>query len=251
MKIGNVREKISNFALVIHKPIIMKQKLSLFLLIFLMPLIVMAQKDVTTFLGIPVDGSKSEMKKKLMSKGFIPKLSGKNEYFEGEFNGTDVQIHIVTNNNKVYRLMICDANTKDEANIKIRFNRLVSQFEKNKRYSCLDDYTIKDGVDISYEMAVNNKNFDAIFYQNPDTTKFSFNELGQQLKQELLNNYTEEQLLNPTDEIKTEIMQMIISKSVELASKKIVWFRIVEFYGKYYITMYYDNGYNQADGEDL
>lgn len=32
-----------------------------------------AQNDVTTFLGIPVDGFKSEMKQKLVSKGFVPK----------------------------------------------------------------------------------------------------------------------------------------------------------------------------------
>ena len=30
-----------------------------------------------------------------------------------------------------------------------------------------------------------------------------------------------------------------------------VWFMIVEHAGEYYITMYYDNEYNHADGEDL
>lgn len=49
-----------------------------------------AQNDVTTFLGIPVDGFKSEMKQKLVSKGFVPKKVGTNEFLEGEFNGTDV-----------------------------------------------------------------------------------------------------------------------------------------------------------------
>ncbi len=33
---------------------------------------------------------------------------------------------------------------------------------------------------------------------------------------------------------------------------KPVWFRICEeSLGKYYITMYYDNEYNHANGEDL
>ena len=31
----------------------------------------LAQKDVTKFLGIPVDGTKAEMKKKLQEKGFV------------------------------------------------------------------------------------------------------------------------------------------------------------------------------------
>lgn len=99
-----------------------------------------AQNDVTTFLGIPVDGFKSEMKQKLVSKGFVPKKVGANEFLEGEFNGTDVHVYIATNNNKVYRIMLCDANTQNEANIKIRFNKLVSQSvrrnnEGNSKYS--------------------------------------------------------------------------------------------------------------------
>ena len=33
--------------------------------------------------------------------------------------------------------------------------------------------------------------------------------------------------------------------------KKVVWFMISEHYGKYYISMFYDNEYNHSDGEDL
>ena len=63
-----------------------------------------AQGDVTKFLGIPVDGYKSEMRRKLEAKGFV--WNSLLECLEGEFNGTDVQVHIVTNNNKVYRIMV-------------------------------------------------------------------------------------------------------------------------------------------------
>lgn len=38
---------------------------------------------------------------------------------------------------------------------------------------------------------------------------------------------------------------------MEMLFKKSVWFRICEQYGEYYIAMYYDNEYNQANGEDL
>ena len=38
---------------------------------------------------------------------------------------------------------------------------------------------------------------------------------------------------------------------MEAISKKSVWFMISEFSGKYYITMFYDNEYNRANGEDL
>ena len=111
---------------------------------------VQAQKDVTKFLGIPVDGFKSEMKQKLISKGFTPKKVGANEFLEGEFNGTDVHVYIVTNNNKVYRIMLCDANTQNEADIEVRFNNLVKQFENNKRYAALSDFAIDDTENISY-----------------------------------------------------------------------------------------------------
>ena len=93
---------------------------SLFLLLLVfVSLGAIAQKDVTKFLGIPVDGTKSEMKNKLIAKGFT--FNRQNDNLEGEFNGQQVQVFIGTNNNKVCRIMVCDANTCGEADIKIRF----------------------------------------------------------------------------------------------------------------------------------
>ena len=102
------------------------------------------QNDVTTFLGIPVDGYKPQMIQKLKSKGFV--IEQGVDALTGEFNGTNVNVFIVTNNNKVYRIMLCDAITQDEANIKIRFNKLVSQFEKNPRYITDSDYSIPEST---------------------------------------------------------------------------------------------------------
>lgn len=45
-------------------------------IITLLTVAVYAQKDVTTFLGIPIDGFKSEMRKKLIAKGYVPKKVG-------------------------------------------------------------------------------------------------------------------------------------------------------------------------------
>lgn len=210
-----------------------------------------AQGDVTTFLGIPVDGYKSEMKQKLIAKGFTPKKIGNNEFLEGEFNGTDVHVYIVTNNNKVYRIMLCDANTRGEADIKIRFNNLVSQFKNNKRYVTFEDYTLPESEDISYEMTVHSKNYDAVFYQIPDMEKTDTLALSKRVINEMLKKYTQEQLENPTEEIKQESKSVALELGIDLLFKKTVWFRISEHYGKYYITMYYDNEYNHANGEDL
>ena len=208
-------------------------------------------KDVTTFLGIPVDGTVSSMKQKLVSKGFVPKKFGDEEYLEGEFNGCNVNVYIRTNNNKVYRIMLADNFTVDEAQIKIRFNNLVSQFENNKRYFSLDKYTLSDEEDISYEMTVHNKNYEAAFYQVPDMEKTYTLALQEKVRNELLSKYTEAELKNPSEEITKEIQNTAIKIGMEMMFMKPVWFKIVRVNGEYYICMFYDNIYNQADGENL
>ena len=209
------------------------------------------QKDVTSFLGIPVDGTVLSMKQKLVSKGFVPKKFGDEEYLEGEFNGCNVNVYIRTNNNKVYRIMVADNNTVDEAQIKIRFNNLVSQFENNKRYFSLDKYTLSDEEDISYEMTVHNKNYEAAFYQVPDMEKTYTLALQEKVRNELLSKYTEAELKNPSEEITKEIANTTIKIGAELMLMKPVWFKIVRVNGEYYICMFYDNEYNRSHGEDL
>lgn len=204
-----------------------------------------AQKDVTKFLGIPVDGTKSEMIQKLKAKGFHTNPYNK-DVLEGRFNGTDVNLFIQTNNDKVCRIMLCDANSVDERSIQIRFNNLCRQFEKNPKYLSTSDNLIPDNEDIAYGIMVNNKRYKAIFYQKPaelsDTTV-----MQEKLIPLLLEKYTPEQLANPTEGIAKELMEYMI----DLCSKKPVWFMISDNFGKYYIAMFYDNEYNRANGEDL
>lgn len=170
-------------------------------------------KDVTKFLGIPVDGTKAAMIQKLKAKGF-KRISYDSDVMEGEFNGRYVQISVVTNNNKVYRVVVMDKHPTSETNIKIRFNSLCQQFQYNNRYSPFSqDQTLSDEEDISYEMSIHNKRYEAAFYQN---------------------SYL-------TDKEKTPYPNFF----------KIVWFVIDKDYSDYRIVMYYDNEYNKAHGEDL
>ena len=205
-------------------------------------LFIYAQQDVTKFLGIPVDGSKSEMIQKLKAKGYTSSPLDK-DVLVGEFNGADVNIHVVTNNNKVYRRMICDVNNIDERAIQIRFNRLCEQFVNNSKYSSLplEEYMIPDDEDISYEITVHKKRYEAVFYQKTDET-FMAKQIEAAFPQ-----YTKEQLANPSEELRAEIVNFV----TQYISKKAVWFMINERLGKYCITMYYDNEYNNANGEDL
>ena len=118
-------------------------------------------QNVIKFLGIPVDGTKREMITKLVAKGY--ELDSESDALFGEFNGIDAVIAIQTVNNRVWRIGISDLNTINEANIKIRFNNLFDQLSNNAKYELVDGCKLKDSDDISYEMHIHNKRFDAIF----------------------------------------------------------------------------------------
>lgn len=203
-----------------------------------------AQKDVTLFLGIPVDGYKPEMIKKLKSKGFTS-IPLKEDILKGEFNGTDVNIYIGTNNNKVWRIAVADANTRKEGDIKIRFNNLCQQFNNNKNYISLSDsaiqkYTISEDEDISYELSVNKKRYEAVFYQKPTDYDSLAIEKNNLFKKEQFNEEDKERL------------RVILRRMFDAYnSKKVVWFSILERTGEYYIVIFYENRFNSANGEDL
>ena len=215
-----------------------------FFTLFIFPAGLHAQKDVTEFLGIPVDGSKSEMLKKVTDKGFTISPNEK-DVLEGEFNGTDVFIIIATNNNKVRRLAVVDANPTNETNIKVRFNKLLRQFQNNKKYlptedSTLSKYIIPEDEDISYGPLVKKKAYQAVFYQK--TT--AYDSLAS--KQEAL--YEQLDKVQTSDIV--ELAEKRINELYKCFNKK-VWVNISKRSGGYVITIFYDNVYNEANGENL
>lgn len=220
-----------------------------FVLVFIMTILtanLYAQKDVTQFLGIPIDGYKSEMIQKLKSKGFTINPH-KADVLDGEFNGTDVNIFIGTNNNKVWRIAIKDANDMTEGNIKIRFNNLLLQFQNNKNYLASPDstilkYTIPENEDISYELTVNKKRYQAVFYQKTAAYDSLTAEKDILMAKKSRNESDGEKI--------ADLIVKIFQESLKSLDKT-VWFMIGENYGKYYITIFYENVYNKANGEDL
>ena len=174
------------------------------------------KKDVTKFMGIPVDGTKSEMIQKLKAKGFKYFYDrDDNDYLKGEFNGNKVKIYIQTNKNKVWRVCVVEESICDKIDIRIRFNNLYHQFEMSEKYIQsfihVNDGTISEDEDISYEIILHNKRYEAAFFQiseNPDEP------------------------LSYMD--------------------KMVWFMIGEVnYLKYKIIIFYENLHNKYNGEDL
>lgn len=219
-----------------------------------LPVAVLAQKDVTTFLGIPVDGTKSSMIQSLKSKGFTYKNSN---CLTGEFNGTNVNIRVVTNNNKVWRIVLTDSNTQNETDIKIRFNKLVSQFSKNPKYVTANfdeasSYILPDEEEIGYGINLYHKRYEAAFYQQPDLSLVDTLEVQNEIKQKIQNKFGKHRIQNPDDEVQKEVVKESIYYYASIVSKKSVWFMISkERYDRFYITMFYDNEWNHSDGEDL
>lgn len=210
-------------------------------ILFLHFSVMFAQKDVTKFMGIPVDGTKSEMIRKLKAKGFTVDPY-KKDMLTGEFNGQNVNVFVGTNNNRVCRIMVADAKCVSETDIKIRFNNLCAQFENNERYISGYDVkqTIPDDEDISYKMSVYKKRYEAVFFQKPENFQ-------EDLMSYLKSKYTDEQISDMTENVQ-EAQLEYLKRSV---ASKTVWFMIGEVYGQYCIYMYYDNKYNEANGEDL
>lgn len=217
-----------------------------FFMLLILPVALQAQKDVTQFLDIPVDGYKPQIIQKLKSKGFtINRYS--DDILEGEFNGTDVKLIIATNNNKVWRIAVLDVNATDETNIKIKFNNLIQQFVNNNRYSKEADstvakYRIPKDEDISYEIAVHNKRYEAVFYQKS-------------LKYDTLTKELE--LLNAKDNLNDKEKERVSNLILELFTEKMnslnkqVWFMIKKDNSEYRIVIYYDNELNKANGSGL
>lgn len=223
-------------------------KIALIITTLLLSVSVFAQEDVTKFLGIPIDGFKPEMIKKLKAKGFVEHPYS-SDVLVGEFNGRDVEVSVATNNNKVYRIFLRDRYASSETDIKIRFNTLCRQFEGNKKYLSLSEQTIPEDEDISYEMSVNKKRYEAAFYQAPESLDTTA--IQQQILPKIMEEFTQEELANPTEEIQAKILEKAFIYTLQIVEKKTVWFMIDNDGKSYRILMYYDNKLNQANGEDL
>ena len=213
-----------------------------------------AQKDVTKFLGFPVDGTKSEMIKNLESKGFKLTNTTDKNVLSGQFNGSDVLVFIVTENDKVSRIAVVDNGKMNETDIRIRFNRLCSQFKDNGKYMSLkEDCTIPEGEDISYGMRIRNKRYEACFFQLPDEDVME--QMQNDIVKEILSKYTPEQIGSLSTEAYNDLISSasttLRDRIAESIKNKSVWLMISEMDGEYYITILYDNEYNRAKGEDL
>ena len=238
----------------------MKRLLSFVIGILIMCSTVFGQSEGTLkFLGIPVDGSKSEMVAALKDKGF--RYDSNSGFLVGDFNGRESHIGIVENHGKVYRVVVFDANTYDAGQIRIRFNNLIHQFENSngKYYYINQNDKIPEDEDISYEISVNNKQYSAEFIYNP---LYGNDELRDRLVNEVIEELGLEKIKDEktaggitygefySDKDNYLISSLVGSKIIQMSNSS-VWFTICNHYGEYFIGIYYDNLVNKPNGEDL
>lgn len=248
-----------------------------FTLLMLLTLVLDAQEnDVTKFMGIPVDGSKSDMILKLEEKGFV--WNNEAECLEGMFNGRGVFLRVIENKNKVYRILVEDAISWNASDIVVNYNRLVEQFENNVKYIVYQfsqNEKIAKKENIQYEMEVNNKRYQSTFYQKgenwPKEMEIdldipfcketegivdSFHESVVNIIKTSISGYYEQYLKETRLMTKEQLYEFDKKLFVEIhdyldTSNRTVWFMIFKENDKYKIIMYYDNVLNEPNGEDL
>ena len=237
----------------------------------------LAQSDVTTFLGIPVDGTVSEMVRKLEAKGFKRHHdTGESVVLSGTFNGAKSNIHVLNNDGAVYGIGVAEKDrTNSVTSAKNRYNRILSQFKNKDSYTDFGVEFIPEGEDIQYEMIVHDKQYTATFYQEPKLPK----------KEDLTIEYLEEsdnyvaQMYRyfrkkgwiPEDAIEEDSLDEIAEKFLEITQAdnrskddmEIMELTVDEFrkrpvivqlnreYSSYYITYVYANLRNNNHDDDL
>ncbi len=242
-------------------------------------------KGAIKFLGIPIDGSESQFAARLLDKGFT--YSRVYECYKGQFNGQFVDVYLHTNHGVMDRVYVAFP-YKSEGDVKVEFNNLIDQFEKSGKYLASGtNEAITDKEDISYEISVNSKRYQASFhYHDPDRDPVSFansfmDSFSGFLTPEQLamaKDYFSKILEAPEEEREAimdqyakdlEKMGIAQDKSAEADPEQLahfleafmngisstadgtVWFMIHERNGKYQIGLYYDNLHNRPHGEDL
>lgn len=259
------------------------KKIVLAFLLIIASVSVFAQSSnevVLKFLGIPVDGPKEEMISKLKAKGF--KYDAYLEKLTGEFNGKIVDVYLHATRNKVDRVFVQFPFTSED-NIKGEYNKLLSQFEHNSKYTDLSfsNEKIPEEEDISFEMAVHEKRYQSVFYYMDlsqemmletmlkagkatmgreefeqykqrmeyfhslsDSAKTAYNDI-------LLEEYYKNAAADTTSATASADKFFESLQSILNAWPGQVWFMISERYGSYCICLYYDNVLNKANGDDL
>lgn len=210
------------------------------------------------FKGVPVDGTRAEMIRKLKQKGF--KFDAKEESFDGEFNGDKISGIILDYKDKVYGIrFIYDVSGFSKALVINRFNGLVQSYETSNKYqpdevykvsNDIDSYLIDTYEDIDYEMK-KGRVYDAQYLYN--VGKYPEDTTGYYLyKKEMTDKYADFYKAKHHEELFEKLLSPGAFYIYRL-ERDIVHFYIIPGFttGTYNIMFDYHNRRNAPNNEDL
>lgn len=260
------------------------RKFAFILFIALSSAIMSAQTPgVIKFMGIPVDGKQSTFASKLRAKGFNYNVFTKG--YEGEFNGTGVDVFLHTTHKRVDMVQVNFPDMKEKG-VKSEFNSLLVQYRNTGRYYDFFNQPIPDNEDISAGLSYRNKKYEAAFYyfDNDRTLSASKGALISMfeailpreeiaaLKEDRGDNVLTLSDIGPatdTEKFKAALQSSVLILSDVMGPEEaqcfvedfkwrlrsladgVVRVTIDGKWSDFHIVLYYENFHNQPHGEDL
>lgn len=140
------------------------KKLMIALAMLLVSGVAMAQ-DVTTFMGIPIDGTVESVKSKLKAKGFREEGIYKN--LKGEFFGREAWVSVFGDKGLANTVGVVFYCLDDKDYAKLLYNRIFDGMLDCGRYVYEDGEKIGENVDLLKELLTADRNcLDSFFLQN-------------------------------------------------------------------------------------
>lgn len=138
----------------------------------MLALYVQAQGSVTSFLGIPVDGSRATMVKELVKKGFVRKS---NDRLDCVIEGVPYIVKIMTNKGRVCRISLIEKEGTEDVSLAVeKYNALIEWYRNSKDYT---EYEYNDPIrssdNLTYERYICEGWYYAEFFQVCDPQLYS------------------------------------------------------------------------------
>ena len=201
--------------------------------------------DETTlkFVGIPIGGTKEHMIEALRANNF--EKEPYDDYMTGMFNGENVRVFLSTNHGIVDRVKVVYPYCSETNNTQIKYNVLLSRFNRNSKYVCVNPRTeIPADEKIYWKLEANTKAYEAVyFYLHPDVNAKDWIEL---FKQEYQKRYKKPLQGLSYDEIEEALF--CLPMKISSAVNGVVWFTMASTNT---IVINYINFKNRPRGEDL
>lgn len=202
-----------------------------------------------TFLGVPVDGTKSDIINALTSKGFAYDMDEDGMF--GEFEGEGAFVHISENKaGKVYQLMIY-FHTKESAkeNIEV-YNKLVTRYNADSTayWSFYEEELLPENANLDSLLNIDDNIWaEYLLSQQVDTAAYLENVFAV-----MLSKYTPEQIKNPTEEQRMQTVSIMQQEIAKLHSGRalIALFKDDDEAGKYCVCLYVYNKKNEDPDEE-